>query len=83
MGLNLSNQQIANELDMDKDVVQDMTTQLRQGIALSQPAVNLSGEVECDEVYVTAGHKDNPEAVRKRAQRTAQSAQRGSGSRHA
>lgn len=66
MGLNLSNQQIANELDVDKDVVQDMTTQLRQGIALSQPAVNLSSEVECDEVYVTAGHKGNPEAVKKR-----------------
>ncbi|MEX0268214.1 transposase [Leptolyngbyaceae cyanobacterium UHCC 1019] len=66
MGLNLSNQQIADELDIDKDVVQDMTTQLRQGIALSQPAVNLSGEVECDEVYVTVGHKGNPEAVRKR-----------------
>ena len=66
MGSNLSNQQIADELDIDKDMVQDMTTQLRQGIALSQPAVNLSGEVECDEVYVTAGHKGNPEAVRKR-----------------
>jgi transposase-like protein len=60
MGLNLSNQQIADEVDIDKDVVQDMTSQLRQGIALSQPAVNLSGEVECDEVYVTAGHKGNP-----------------------
>ncbi|XGV94781.1 MAG: hypothetical protein ACAF41_18785 [Leptolyngbya sp. BL-A-14] len=66
MGLNLSNQQIAQELDLDKDVVQDMTTQLRQGIALRQPEVNLSDEVECDEVYVTAGHKGNPEAVRKR-----------------
>jgi transposase-like protein len=32
MGLNLSNQQIAAELDVDKDVVQDMTTQLREGI---------------------------------------------------
>lgn len=66
MGLNLSNQQIAQELDLDKDVVQDMTTQLRQGIALNQPVVNLSGEVECDEVYVTAGHKGNPQAVRKK-----------------
>jgi len=28
MGLNLSNRQIAQELDLDKDVVQDMTTQL-------------------------------------------------------
>jgi hypothetical protein len=32
MGLNLSNRQIAQQLDLDKDVVQDMTTQLRQGI---------------------------------------------------
>lgn len=66
MGLNLSNQQIAQELDLDKDVVHDMTTQLRQGIALSKPEVQLSGDVECDEVYVTAGHKGNPKAVRKK-----------------
>jgi transposase-like protein len=66
MGLNLLNQQIAQELDLVQDVVQDMTTQLRQGIALNQPVVNLSGEVECDEVYVTAGHKGNPQAVRKK-----------------
>ena len=32
MGLNLSNQQIAAELDVDKDVMQDMTTLLREGI---------------------------------------------------
>lgn len=66
MGLNLSNQQIAQELDLDKDVVQQMTTQLRQGIVVNQPQVSLSGEVECDEVYVTAGHKGHPEAVRKK-----------------
>lgn len=66
MGLNLSNQQIAQELDLDKDVMHDMTTQLRQGIALSKPEVQLSGDVECDEVYVTAGHKGNPKAVRKK-----------------
>jgi hypothetical protein len=66
MGLNLSNQQIAQELDLDKDVVHDMTTQLRQGMVLSKPEVQLSGNVECDEVYVTAGHKGNPEAVRKK-----------------
>jgi hypothetical protein len=65
MGLNLSNRQIAQELDLDKDVVQDMTTQLREGIDLSKPEVNLSGTVECDEVYVTAGHKGNSEAVKK------------------
>ena len=32
MGLNLSNQQIAAELDLNKDDVQAMTTQLRAGI---------------------------------------------------
>jgi hypothetical protein len=36
MGLNLSNQQIAAELDLDKDAVQTMTTQLREGIALKK-----------------------------------------------
>jgi transposase-like protein len=36
MGLNLSNQQIAAELDLDKDDVQAMTTQLRAGIALKK-----------------------------------------------
>jgi hypothetical protein len=32
MGLNLSNQQIAAELDLNKDDVQVMTTQLREGV---------------------------------------------------
>jgi transposase-like protein len=36
MGLNLSNQQIAAELDLDKDVVQAMTTQLREGIVVKK-----------------------------------------------
>ena len=36
MGLNVSNQQIAAELDLDKDDVQIMTTQLREGIALKK-----------------------------------------------
>lgn len=79
MGLNLSNQQIAQELDLDKDVVQDMTTQLRQGIALRQPEVTLSGEVECDEVYVAAGHKGHPEAVRKKGAKDDATASKGFG----
>ena len=29
------------------------------------------GEVECDEVYVVAGHKGHPEAVRKKGDRVA------------
>jgi transposase-like protein len=81
MGLNLSNRQIAQELDLDKDVVQDMTTQLREGIDQSKPEVNLSGAVECDEVYVTAGHKVNPEEVKKKGAREDVIASRGGGGR--
>lgn len=66
MGLNLSNQQIAQELDLHKDDVQTMTTQLRQAIVEQKPEVQLSGIVECDEVYVTAGHKGHPETVQKK-----------------
>jgi hypothetical protein len=66
MGLNLSNEQIAQELDLDADDAQRMTTQLREGIVQRKPQVTLSGEVECDEVYVVAGHKGHPEAVRKK-----------------
>lgn len=36
MGLNLSNQQIAAELDLNKDDVQAMTTQLREGIVVKK-----------------------------------------------
>ena len=35
-GLNLSNAQIAAELDIDRDVAQDMTTQLREGIVVKK-----------------------------------------------
>ena len=66
-GLNLSNSQIAQELELDPDSVLDMATQLRRGILAQQPAVVLSGEVECDEVSVVAGHQGHPEAVKKRA----------------
>lgn len=66
MGLNLSNQQIAQELGLNKDDVQAMTEQLRQGVVARKPEPSLSGEVECDEVYVVAGHKGHPEAVKKR-----------------
>src|SRR5713101_1282573 len=36
MGLNLSNQQIAAELELDKDAVRDRTTQLGKGITLKK-----------------------------------------------
>ena len=63
MGLNLSNEQIAQELGIDPDDAQVMASQLREGIVQRKPEVKLSGEVECDEVYVVAGHKGHPEAV--------------------
>jgi hypothetical protein len=66
MGLNLSNEQIAKGLDLDPDDAQRMATGLREGVVLRRPEVALSGEVECDEVYVVAGHKGHPEAVRKK-----------------
>src|SRR5262245_51153196 len=69
MGLNLSNEQIAQELDLNPDDALKMTSQLREGIGQRRPAVTLNGEVECDEVYVVAGHKGHPEAVRKKGVR--------------
>ena len=67
MGLNLSTLQIAKELDMDRNDVQAMVQLLRQGVVDRRPAVVLDGEVECDEVYVVAGHKGHPKAVKKKA----------------
>ena len=66
MGLNLSNRQIAKELDLGAPDVQAMTEHLRQGLTAKAPAVILDGEVEIDEVYVVAGHKGQPAAVAKR-----------------
>ena len=67
MGLNLSNQQIAQELSLHKDDVHQMTSALRQVVADKRPEVQLSGTVEFDEVYITAGHKGQPEQVKKKA----------------
>ena len=66
MGLNLSNRQIALELGLDTSDTQAMTEQLRCGLVARTPAVELTGEVEIDEVYVVAGHKGQPEQVAKR-----------------
>ena len=46
-----------------------MASLLREGVVQRKPEVTLSGEVECDEVYVVAGHKGHPEAVRKKGER--------------
>jgi hypothetical protein len=69
MGLNLSNQQIAAELDLSETQAQDMATTLRNGIVAQEPQIELSGTVECDEVYVVAGHKGHPESVKKKGEK--------------
>jgi transposase-like protein len=74
MGLNLSNAQIAKELDLHKDDVQNMTRQLREGVLERKPETRLQETVECDEVYVVAGHKGHPAAVKKNVVRDAETA---------
>jgi transposase-like protein len=69
MGLNLSNRQIADELDLAASDVQAMTEHLRNGLASQAPAAKLEGQVEIDEVYVVAGHKGQPAEVIKRGVR--------------
>jgi transposase-like protein len=83
MGLNLSTYQIAEELGLDRGDVQAMTITLRQGVVARRPEPALLGEVECDEVYVVAGHKGNPEAVKKTAGRASAAAEGGARPGHA
>src|SRR3982750_3661079 len=66
MALNLSNRQIALELELSPSDAQAMTEQLRSGLVARIPEARLDGEVEIDEVYVVAGHKGQPTAVAKR-----------------
>jgi transposase-like protein len=66
MGLNLSNHQMAHELDLNKDDAPQMTSQLRQGIGLKKPSPTLTDEVECDEVSIVAGPKGQPDEVVKK-----------------
>ena len=66
MGLNLSNSRIAYELDPDTSNVQQMTEQLRQGVVARKPERKLSEQVECDELYVVAGHKGESKLARKK-----------------
>ena len=71
MGLNLADEPIAQELGIDPDDAQVMASPLREGIVERKPDVELSGEVECDEVYVVAGHKGHPTAVAKEGESAA------------
>ncbi len=69
MGINLSNEQIAKELDINKDDIHQMTSQLREGVVKKKPDIQLNGDVECDEAYVVAGHKGNPAAVKRKGRK--------------
>ncbi len=55
MGLNLSNRQIAKELGHCGSDVQVMTERLRHGVIAKASEMELTSEVEIDEVYVVAG----------------------------
>lgn len=67
MGLNLSTLQIAQELSLNKDDAYYMSDVLRTGIFDKKPEPQLTEEVECDEVYIVAGHKGKPDAVKKKS----------------
>ena len=69
MGLNLSQLQIAAELGVHENLAQEMSTILRNGIVAQEPTLPLEGIVECDEVYVVAGHKGQPEIVKKKGEK--------------
>src|SRR3954454_1459642 len=71
MGLNLSNRQIARELDLGVSDVKAMTEALRRGLTAKLPPVVLRGEVEIDEVHVVAGHEGTPAASAKGGARRA------------
>jgi hypothetical protein len=77
MGLNLSNHQIAQALGLHKDDAQQMTRQLRQGMVLKKPSPTLTDAVECDEVYIVAGHKGKPDEVVKKGGAAGADASRG------
>ena len=62
MGLNLSNAQIAQELDLHKDDLQNMTELMRDGINKKRPDKAIG--CCCDELYLVAGHKGQPEKVK-------------------
>jgi transposase-like protein len=66
MGLNVSNQPMADERGLNASDGQAMAELLRGGIVQRRAKVRMTGVVECDEVYVVAGHKGRPEKIKGR-----------------
>ena len=54
------------KLNLNKDDAHYMASILRSGVVEKKAKITLSDEVECDEVYIIAGHKGNSAAVKKR-----------------
>ena len=69
MGLNVSNRQIGHELGLSESDSQQMTDMLSDGIYKRRKVTRMQGEIECDEVYVIAGHKGKPENIHGRLAR--------------
>ena len=69
MGLNLSNRQMAQELNLDESDGQAMAEPRRGGIVQRRSPVRMSGVVECDEGSVGAGHKGRPDHIKGRVPR--------------
>jgi transposase-like protein len=69
MGLNSSNRQVAKDLGLDESDGQAIAELLRGGIVQRRPNVRMQGVVECDEIYVVAGHKGRPDKIKGRTAR--------------
>ena len=69
MGLNVSNRQIAQELGLCQGSGHEIGNAIRTEVCAKKPAVKLSGIVEFDEVYIIAGHKGLPAAIKERKPR--------------
>lgn len=82
MGLNLSNNQISKELGLNESDAHSMTSLLRAGVYEKRPQPKLEGEVEFDEVYIVAGHKGNPKAVKKKQTSTTTTVKRAKRTRY-
>lgn len=54
------------ELDLHPNIVHRMTILVRSEIAARTPGCKFKGVVECNEVYVIAGHKGHPEKGRQK-----------------
>jgi transposase-like protein len=69
MGLNVSNSQIAQELGLCQSDSHAMGDAIRTEVYEKKPIVKLSGIAELDEVYIIAGHKGFPAAIKGRKPR--------------